>query len=326
MTYSVKWQQPIEEQNTLVDLSIVIVSWNVADLLTACLDSILRGESAGQLAIEIIVVDSASTDHTASVMRQQYPQIQFVQQTENLGFVRCSNIGLGIARGRNLLLLNPDTEIIGDALQTMTNYLDSHPDVGIVGPHTLNSDGTTQSSRRRFPTLLTALFESTWLQPYAPRAVLRHYYVNDQPDDATFDVDWVQGSALMAKRAVYEQIGSFDEGYTMFSEELDWCRRAKDVGWRVVYLGSAQIIHHGGKSTEQVVARRHIHFQESKLRYFRKYHGRLVANGLRVFLILNYLWQIIVETGKALLGHKRPMRRERVRQYWQVLRSGLRVS
>src|SRR5690606_2195217 len=156
--------------------------------------------------------------------------------------------------------------------------------------------------------------------------VLRHYYVNDQPDDPTLGVDWVQGSALMAKRAVYEQTGSVDEGYTMFSEELDWRRRATDVDWRVTYPASARLTQHRGKSTEPLVARRHIHFQESKLRYFRKYHGRLVANGLRVFLILNYLWQIIVETGKALLGHKRPMRRERVRQYWQVLRSGLRVS
>jgi GT2 family glycosyltransferase len=105
---------------------------------------------------------------------------------------------------------------------------------------------------------------------------------------------------------------------------LDWCKRAKLAGWRVVYLGSAQITHHGGKSTEQVVARRHIHFQESKLRYFRKYHGRMFASLLRLFLLATYVWQLILEAIKSLLGHKRDMRRERIHAYWQVLRSGLK--
>src|SRR5262249_29582496 len=145
-----------------------------------------------------------------------------------------------------------------------------------IGPRTLNADGTTQSSRRRFPTLGVGFLESTWLQSYAPQGVMRRYYVSDAEDDATVDVDWVQGSALMARREVYDQIGGLDDGYVMYSEELDWCKRAKLAGWRVVYLGSAQIMHYGGKSSEQVTARSHIHFQESKLRYFRKYHGWLV--------------------------------------------------
>ena len=308
----------------MIDLSIIIVSWNVADLLAACLDSIL--DNQGQLQHEIIVVDSASSDHTVTTIAQQYPQVKLIEQVENVGFVRGNNIGFQQAQGRYLLLLNPDTEIIGSALQTMVHYLDEHPDVGVVGPHTLNTDGTTQSTRRRFPTMLTAVFESTWLQPYAPKSVLNRYYVTDQPDTDTLEVDWVQGSAMMARREVYEQIGGLDEGYVMYSEELDWCRRAKDAGWRVVFLGSAHITHHGGKSSEQVVARRQIHFQESKLRYFHKYHGWLAAGFLRFMLLAMYLWQLFLEAGKGLLGHKRDLRRERVKQYWQVLRSGLKGS
>ena len=111
----------------------------------------------------------------------------------------------------------------------------------------------------------------------------------------------------------------------MYSEELDWCKRAKDAGWRVVFLAEAQIIHHGGKSSDQVVARRHILFQQSKLRYFRKYHGASAAQTLRAFLLLNYAVQLGLEAAKGLLGHKRALRQERVRQYWQVLRSGLKV-
>jgi GT2 family glycosyltransferase len=224
-----------------------------------------------------------------------------------------------------LLLLNPDTEIQGDALPQMVAYLDAHADVGIAGPYTHNSDGTYQATRRRFPTLATAFFESTWLQPLAPKHLLEHYYVDDAPRDQTLEVDWVQGSALMARREVYAQIGGLDEGYVMYSEELDWCRRAKDAGWRVVFLADAHITHHGGRSSEQVVARRHVLFQQSKLRYFRKYHGAAAAQTLRAFLLLNYAVQLAVESAKGLLGHKRALRQERVRQYWQVLRSGLKV-
>jgi hypothetical protein len=309
----------------MVDISIIIISWNVADLLATCLKTIFE-RAEDRFAIEVIVVDSASTDSSAAMVQARYPQVILLPQSENLGFVRCNNLALKIASGRYILLLNPDTEIIGDALARMVVYLDANPDVGILGPHTLNSDGTTQSTRRRFPTLMIAFFESTWLQPYAPKSLLDHYYAAEIPDTATADVDWVQGSALTTRREVYDQIGNLDEGYVMFSEELDWCKRAKNVGWRVVYFGGAQIIHHGGKSTDQAIAHRHIYFQESKLRYFRKFHGRLIASFLRAFLLLNYVWQIALESGKSLLGHKREMRRERIKAYWQILRSGLKVN
>ncbi|MBN1284072.1 MAG: glycosyltransferase family 2 protein [Anaerolineae bacterium] len=302
----------------MADLSIIIVSWNVRDLLTACLASIHHPGA------EVIVVDSGSSDGSAAMVRERFPWARLIALDHNAGFTAGNNTGLRASTGRYVMLLNPDTEVIGDALQQMVAYLDAHSDVGVVGPHTLNSDGTTQSTRRRFPTLPTAFFESTWLQPCAPRRILDRYYVAGPPDDATLDVDWVQGSALMARRAVYEQVGGLDEGYVMYSEEMDWCRRIKDAGWRVVYLGSAQIVHHGGKSSEQVTARRHIHFNTSKVRYFRKHHGALAAETLRAFLLLNYAWQLLLEAFKGALGHKRPVRRARVKAYWQVLKSRLR--
>ncbi|HVO72055.1 MAG TPA: glycosyltransferase, partial [Aggregatilineaceae bacterium] len=189
------------------------------------------------------------------------------------------------------------------------------------GPRVLNADGTTQSTRRRFPTLATAVFEGTWLQGYAPRRVLDRYYVAERPDDGTFEVDWVQGCALVARRSVYDQIGGLDPGYVMFSEELDWCRRAKDAGWKVAYVGNARITHYGGRSTEQVQANRHIYFQRSKIRYFGKYHGRGLAAALRLFLLFSYAAQIGLEGLKALLGSKRAMRRARIRTYLQVIRA-----
>ncbi|MBL8116251.1 MAG: glycosyltransferase family 2 protein [Anaerolineae bacterium] len=306
------------------DLSIIIVSWNVAGLLKSCLESIYRSPFPAD-RLEVIVVDSASSDDSVQQVRQHFPQVTLLSQSENLGFTRCNNIGTQTSTGRYIFLLNPDTEVLDDALAQMVAYMDANPTIGILGPHTLNTDGTTQSSRRRFPTPLLGFFESTWLQPLAPHSLLDHFYVNDAPMDATLDVDWVQGSALLARREVYQQIGGLDEGYVMYSEELDWCKRAKTAGWRVVYLGTSRIIHHGGKSSEQVTARKHIHFQQSKLRYFHLYHGWLTAQVLRIFLLISYLAQLIIEGAKSLLGHKRQLRQERVRAYWQVIRSGLQV-
>jgi N-acetylglucosaminyl-diphospho-decaprenol L-rhamnosyltransferase len=315
-----------------MDLSIIIVSWHVADLLAACLESIAAtpviriapdGTTLGDSGprTEVIIVDSASQDASAEMVRDRFPWVHLIAQDKNIGFTCANNLALETARGRYVMLLNPDTEVHGDALNVLVAYLDDHPKVGIVGPQVLNDDGTTQSTRRRFPTVLTGIFESTWFQGYAPRRVLDHYYVTDQPDGGTFEVDWVQGCALMARRAVYDQIGELDPGYIMFSEELDWCRRAKESGWRVVYVGEAHITHYGGKSTDQVQTNRHIYFQQSKLRYFRKFHGRGVAFALRLFLLLSYIAQIALEGLKALLGSKRKMRRARIATYIQVIRA-----
>jgi GT2 family glycosyltransferase len=308
----------------LVDLSIVIVSWNVSALLQACLASIDAGR--GELALETIVVDAGSTDGSPDIVSTIFPWVKLIARPDNVGFPKGNNIGLAQSNGRYLLLLNPDTEVVGQALSTMVDYLEANPGVGVVGGQLLNPDGTVQSSRRRFPTIATAFFESTWLQPVAPKKILRHYYAEDVADDETADVDWVKGACLMTRRTILEQVGPLDVDYFMYSEELDWCKRIKMTGWRVVYLPEAKIIHHEGKSSEQAVTARHINFQRAKLRYFRKYHGMMITVALRIFLLKNYLWQLGLEAFKGLLGHKKELRRQRVRAYWQVIRSGLRPA
>jgi GT2 family glycosyltransferase len=304
-------------------LSIIIVSWNVSELLAACLRSIA---ATCPPETEVIVVDSASRDDTVARVRREFPAVTLLAQAENVGFTRGSNIGLAAARGDTLLLLNPDTVLLEGAVPALLDSLNAHPQAGIAGPRTLNPDGTVQSTRRRFPSPLLAALESTWLQPLAPRRMLDRYYVRDADDEATVEVDWVQGSCLLARREVYEQIGGLDEGFVMYSEELDWCRRARAAGWKVVYVGSASIVHYGGQSSGQAGAQTHIRFNESKLRYVRKYHGRAAAQAVRAMLLLHFAAQTLIEAAKWLLGHKRPLRAGRVAVYWQVLRSGLRVS
>ncbi len=305
-------------------VSIVIVSWNVKELLANCLASIY--ETTAGLTVEIIVVDSNSGDGTAELIGRDFPHVKLLALADNVGFSRGNNLGIGVSTGDYIFLLNPDTLVKPEAIQQLAAYLNDHPEAGIVGPRTLNEDGTTQSTRRRFPSLLTGLFESTWLQGIAPKQAMRRYYVQDMPDDGTFQVDWVQGSALMFRREVFAQIGGMDEGFMMYSEELDWCKRAVLAGWRVDYVGSAQIVHFGGKSSEQAPALTHIRFQCSKLRYFRKYHGRAKAELLRFALLANYASQYLIEGSKRLLGHKPALRAERMQVYATVLRSGLKVS
>lgn len=304
-------------------LSILIVNWNVRDLLRDCLRSIERGR--GALEVEVIVVDSASGDDSVAMVAAEFPWVTLRPQSENVGFPRGNNIALAEARGDHLLLLNPDTVVLDDALTVMVAYLEKNPEVGAVGPQLLNPDGSVQSSRRRFPTLATGFFESTWLEGVAP-GVLRRYYALDLPDDRMADVDWLVGACIMVPRGVYEQIGGLDEAYYMYSEELDWCRRIKEAGWRVVYHPEARVVHHVGKSSEQAVTARHINFQRAKLRYFLKYHGRAAAGVLRNFLLASYAWELLIEAAKGALGNKPELRRQRVRAYLDVLRSGLRPA
>lgn len=307
-----------------MDLSIVIVNWNVRELLRRCLSSVYRAMGAS-LKMEVIVVDNASSDGSVAMVREDFPQVRLIANDENLGFTRGNNQAIAQSRGRYMLLLNPDTEVVGNALSTMVRYMDAHPQVGALGPQLLNPDGSVQSSRRRFPTMATAFLESTVLQQWSPdNRVLRRYYVRERGDDEAQEVDWVVGACLLARRQAIEQVGLLDEDFFMYSEEMDWCRRFKEHGWQVVYLPTAQVIHHEARSSEQVKPLQHIQFQRSKVLYFRKHHGCWPAEVLRLFLLATYVYQLLLESLKWLLGHKRPLRAERVRAYWQVLRSGLR--
>jgi GT2 family glycosyltransferase len=316
-------------------LTVVVVNWNVRDLLRRCLYSLLgNGDRQGDVPRpEVIVVDNASVDGSPQMVRDEFPRVRLIANEENRGFTAANNQGLALAtqpgrgedRGRYLLLLNPDAEVVGDALETMVDYMEAHPRVGALGPRLYYPDGRQQSSRRRFPTLVTALVESTVIQEWWPdNRFLRRYYMAGTDDGAIQPVDWLVGACLLVRREAYEQVGGLDESFFMYSEELDWCRRIKEAGWDIIYLPTATVIHHEGKSSEQVVPARHIHFQSSKVRYFAKHHGRFQAGVVRWFLLATYLYQMGREGAKWLVGHKRPLRAERVKAYRQVLRSGLR--
>jgi len=330
-----------------VDLSIVIVNWNVKDLLRGCLESLFVDMSAldhpwatppgrnyglwlyehgpGRWTVEVIVVDSASSDGSIEMVRTAFPRVRLLAAQTNVGYTGGNNAGIQVSRGRYVLVLNPDTEVSKGALGTMLSYMDGHPDVAVAGPQLLWPDGRVQSSRRRFPTLAIACVDSTFLEKWFPRhPVLARYKMCDVPDDITVDVDWMVGACLMVRREAIDQVGLLDDGFFMYSEELDWQRRFANAGWRTVYLPDARVVHYHGQSAGQVTALTHIRFSRSKVRYFCKHHGPLAGMFVRMWLMINYAYEWTVELFKWLVGHKRELRRERMRAYAQVLRSGLR--
>ena len=178
-------------------------------------------------------------------------------------------------------------------------------------------------SRRagRFPTAATLFVESTQIQRFWPRnGILSRFYVEDRSDDEEQDVDWLVGACLCVRAQAAREVGLFDEGYFLYSEELDWCRRFQAAGWRIVYLPTAQVSHVEGASASQDLLRRDQFFQAGKLRYAARWHGPFVAFALRAYLVLEYLARGVEETLKMGLGSRVAERRARLR----VIRNGVR--
>lgn len=313
----------------MLDLSVVIVSWNVEGLLRKCLRSVQYelDRATRTLSAEVFVVDNASSDGTTSMVAAEFPEVTLIVNESNVGFTRANNQALRLARGQHVCLLNPDCEVLPGSLVDMVDYMYEHPDVGAVGPQLLFPDGSLQSSRRRFPTLRTGLVESTILQRYFPRSrVVRDYYCDDLPTDQAHEVDWLVGACLMVRREALDQVGLLDEGYFMYSEELDWCFRAKRAGWKVVYLPQAKVVHHEGKSSEQNLVNRNIHFHDSKCRFFSKHYGTGQGMLLRAFIFLTFLYQIVEESLKfVLVARNRQMRRNRLSMLAEVSRHQFRT-
>ncbi len=303
----------------MVRVSVIIVSWNTKDLLRRCLASIYASHPG--LDLEVIVVDNGSSDGSLEMVESLFPAAVAIAARENLGFARANNLGIARATGDFILLINADAELVDGALVDLVRYAQDNPDVGILGPRLLNSDGTLQSSRRRFPTAATAFMESTVLQRWLPdHPALRAYYVLDRNDDDIQTVDWLVGACLLVRSRASRDVGPLDDGFFMYSEELDWCRRFANHGWKVVYYPSARVIHHGGQSSDQEPFHRHTRFQHSKCRYFERYQGPLFAELLRIFILLNYLFMLGEDGAKWLLGSKRAMRSGRMSVLARVIR------
>ncbi len=257
-----------------MEVSIVIVNWNTRDLLRDCLASIIR--ETRQISYEIIVVDNASGDGSASMCRQEFPHVILVESDTNRGFAGANNMGMRVASGRYVLLLNPDTIILDDAIGRCIAYAHQHTDIGVLGCKVLEKDGQLQRTGFAFPSAWTLFLSLSGLSRLFPRSpVFSKPQLGWWDRDSIEDLDVVSGMFMLVRRDAIEQVGMMDESYFVYAEEADWCFRFAKAGWRRVFYPDAEIIHvdGGGKSTSQVNVRMLVQLQKSMMIYFRKNLG-----------------------------------------------------
>lgn len=255
-------------------LSILIVNWNTRDLVIKCINSILR--NLPSFDFEIVVVDNASKDGSADSLTHLYGhnrRVKIFQSLRNLGFAKGCNLAYFYSQGEYVMLLNPDTEVIDNSLERLVNYLEERSEIGVIGPRLLNPDGTLQHSVRRFPGIFSSLVVFSGLHRiFQPR----RYLMADFDYSREAEVDQVMGAALLTRRKIIERIGFLDEKFWLWYEEVDFCKRVKDAGYKVVFYPKAQIMHIQGQSFSQM----EIYFRKrtvarSLIHYFRKHGNRM---------------------------------------------------
>jgi len=278
-----------------VDLSILVVSWNTRDLLARCLQSVQ--DSLHGAAYELLVVDNASIDGSAAMVRDRFPAARLIENLENVGFSRANNQAIEQSRGRCVMLLNSDACLVGDAARQLVCYLEAHPRTGIVGPRLTSPGGAPQVACGPLPTLASEIVSLLGMDKSQPSR--RH-----KSSGPAVETGWVKGACLTARRKTLEQIGLLDEQFFMFSEEIDLCRRARLAGWDVVYLPSAEVLHLEAGSTGHT-AGRYLMLYQAKLRYFAKHHGAWVPRLLLRTMKLTTRLKLLGYTLLRQLGQDR---------------------
>lgn len=295
------------------ELSVTICSWNTKDDLRRCLQS-LREEGA-RASFETIVVDNASADGSAEMVAEEFPEVRLMVQSENLGFTGGHNVAIRERRAPDAILLNSDTVVHPGAIQALTEYARAHPEAGILGAKLLNPDGSLQYSCRRFPNPVAALFRNTPLGRLFPHnRFTRDYLMQDWPHDQARTVDWVSGAGLYATGAFIDRVGLLDDGFFMYCEDVDWCRRAWDAGFQVHYVPQAVITHAIGRSSDQAANRMIVRFHRSMLRYYTKHDLRRATPVVRPFLWLLAGAALTIRASLFILGNLRDAVLRRLRR------------
>jgi hypothetical protein len=280
--------QQIQSSGRLAkDLSIIVVNWNSVTFLQKCLSSI-QSSTAG-ISYEIIVIDNASFDGSKEIVEKEFPSVLYVQAPRNEGFAKANNLGFQVSTGRNILFLNPDTEVVGPAVRTMLWTLDSDRSAGAAGAKLLNSDGSVQTSCiQAFPTILNQMLDFDFLRGIFPRASMWGCAALSTALQGPFEVEVISGACLMVKRQVLEAVGLFDTRYFMYSEDVDLCFRIRRGGWKNYFVDTAIVTHHGGQSSSKASESEFtaVMLRESRYMYMSLWLGRLYAMGYRISTIL----------------------------------------
>lgn len=263
-----------------MDLSVAIVNWNTRHLLDRCLASLF--EKADGIELEVIVVDNASTDGSAAMVREKWPQARLIENKENLGFASANNQAYEISTGRHFMMLNPDTVVMSNPA-AVVRYLDANGLVGAVGCKCLNPDGTIQQNWcDYYPGAALDFLPEKLRNP-----IVRALYGRDP--DSTFETKWVGGQCMTVKRKCIDEVGVMDPGYFMYTEETDWCFRIRAKGWKVCHCPEMTITHLGGQSTKQDDLRMLVELYRSKTRFIRRNKSAFGSSLFKIGLWLRTL-------------------------------------
>ena len=279
------------------DVSVVVVTFNSAEWIERCLDSV-RG-------YETIVVDHGSTDGTIELARQTFPEARLIEQ-ENLCMGGGNNTGMRLASGRYFLLLNSDAWVLDDGIEELARFADDHPDAAVLGPRLLNPDGSLQRSARAFPTLWRLTTEYLFLRKLAPRSrALNTFYEGGFDHDEVREVDWLFGACLLVRRDAADEVGLFDEDFFMFSEETDWCYRFRQAGWSVYFFPGAEVVHVGGASHGGRLFAENV---RGHLRFLAKHRGTREAERARRLLLAGVRLRLLLFRGERRRGYREAAR------------------
>lgn len=298
------------------DISIIIVTYNSAEVIAPCLESIAANRDG--LAVETLVVDNGSTDDTTGIVTTQFPWATLIVGHGNVGFAGGNNLGFAQALGRYLFMLNPDTEVRPGALAALLTYGEAHPTVGMIAPRVVYPDDRLQHNTFRFPDAAQAFYG--YFEKLVPL---------DSPKNGRYlpadyaverDAEHILGAAVFIRRKVYDTLGGMDEGFALYFEETDWCYRAKAAGWGIRYTPNATIMHIGAHSTSKNPERSSVLFARSRARFWRKHygwHGWLLLKAISAVGLA--WWQ--VRTLWGLLRRRIDLTTFRRRQwsYWHIL-------
>lgn len=277
------------------DLSIIIVSWNVREFLKACLKSIY--EYTTGISFEVIVVDNASSDGSVEMIKDFFSDVIIITNRYNAGFSKANNQAINISSGKYVALINPDTLLIEDIFNPLIAYLEVHNNIGAIGPKILSSDRESIQyvCARRLPTLYLDLLNNLRLDRKFPK-FFKGIYMFDWDHKTSKYVELLSGACMVIRRKAIDDIGLLDENQFMYADDVDFCKRLINSGWKIYYYADSSLIHYGGESSKKNKVFSNIKMLESKHYYYLKHHGKLHATLFCIqILILNlgkYLWRI----------------------------------
>jgi GT2 family glycosyltransferase len=276
-------------------ISVVIVSWNAKSFLLQCIESVLRQSPRDhRKQIEVIVVDNASSDGSPEAVRDNAPAVKLICNGGNDGFAKGNNIGIRASIGEYLFLINSDVVVSDGCFDKLVRYMDAHPEIGMLGPKIVGSDGKVQRSTMGLPSLWNTLCRALALDSLFPRSRLfGGHLMTFLKHDVTRPVEVINGCFWVVRRSAMEQVGLLDERFFMYGEDVDWCKRFNDGGWKVVFFSEVEVLHYGGASSSNAPVKFNIEMQRANYQYWTKHHSRAEADAFLLISFLHHSLRII---------------------------------